>query len=506
MGGPYYHVGMRRAAGLLLHPTSLPGPGGIGDLGPEAEAFVGWMHRAGFGVWQVLPLGPTGHHGSPYSALSSFAGNPLLVSPRRLVDEGLLDPAALDRTPVFPEDRVAFRAVNRWKRGLLRRSWARFKASAPEEARRDLERFRDDSLQRGWLADWALYAALRARNRRAVWSSWAPELRRREPSALDRARQQLGEGMRFFEYEQFLFFRQWATMREAARQFGIRVLGDLPIYPSHDSADVWAHQELFQLDGHGLPTRVAGVPPDYFSQDGQLWHQPLYRWDVMEQRGFAWWIARARFQLALHDLLRLDHFRGFVACWEVPAGARTAAGGRWVPGPGARLFGALQAALGALPFVAEDLGVITPDVRELRRELGLPGMKVLQFAFDGPDSDHLPRHHEPDSVAYTGTHDNDTLRGWFEGLSPALQGHVLELLRCGPEEVVPRLIRTAYGSIAGLAIVPLQDVLGLGREARMNTPGRAAGNWAWRARPGALTDELAAELRALAAETDRLPA
>ena len=370
---------MARRAGILLHPTSLPGEFGVGDFGAEAESFLDWAQSAGQRVWQILPLHPA-PHASPYGASSAFAGNPLLISPQRLREEGLLSAAALARAAntTFSRDRVDYEGVREWKERLLRVSWEESR-SAPE-LHAALEVFRGAPGQASWLSDWTLYAAV-SRKRSGDWTAWPEDLRRRRPEALAEARRDLGPEIAYQEYVQFLFFRQWERIREEARRRGISILGDLPIYVAHDSADVWARQELFRLDDKGKPEAVAGVPPDAFSETGQLWGYPLYRWDEMERRGFSWWIERLRQAFRLADAVRIDHFRGFAAGWTVPASAKTAMEGEWVPGPGIRLFDAARAALGDVPLVAEDLGVITEDVRELLAAVGVPGMKVLQFGF-----------------------------------------------------------------------------------------------------------------------------
>ncbi len=491
-----------RSAGLLLPLSSLPGPYGIGDLGCEAERFLGWAESAGQTLWQVLPLGPTGHHDSPYGAMSAFAGNPLLVSPERLREEGFLPDSALSRIPRFPEDRVDYASVRRWKEKLFRLSWEHFlrDASAPE--RGEFEAFRASPEQARWLPDWALFSALKAKLG-GTWSSWSGGLSRRRPDALARASREFADVLAYHAYLQFLFFRQWEQVKAEANRRGIAVMADVPIYLLHDSADAWVHPELFTLDSDFRPKLVAGVPPDDFSPAGQLWGYPLYRWDRMEEEGFNWWVARIRMNFRIADIVRLDHFRGFVAYWAVPASEREASNGQWMPGPGRKLFRALGRMLGEVPLVAEDLGTITEDVRELLRELGIPGMKVLQFAFSEDDSLYLPHRHVSNAVVYTGTHDNDTTRGWFENLGPPERERILHYLGCDGREIEWALIRAAYASAADRAIVPLQDVFGLGSEARMNTPGKAEGNWSWRARREGFRPELAARLRRLAELTGR---
>ena len=493
----------RRRAGVLAHPTSLPGSFAVGDLGPGTDDFLAWMESAGQSIWQVLPLGPVGEGSSPYVARSAFAGSPLLVSPERLVEDGLLPPDALQDAPLGGT-RVDLAAAARWKSGLLREAWVRFRRGAPGALRDALRDFAADPAH-SWLPDWELYAALRDAHRGHPWVEWPEPLARREPEALEQARRELLTETGYHRFVQFVFFSQWRRVRAAARARGIGILGDLPIYVAHDSADVWAHPELFDLDERGGPRHVAGVPPDYFSPTGQRWGNPLYRWDRMAADGYRWWIERVRANLELADWVRLDHFRGLAAYWAVPEAEPSAMRGRWLPGPGMALLEALRGALGDLPIVAEDLGVITPDVETLRDRARLPGMRVLQFAFSGEDSLHLPHRHVPRAVVYTGTHDNDTTVGWFVGASPEERERVLDYV--GGDGVEPHwdLIRAASTSVAGWAVVPLQDVFGLASEARMNTPGQAAGNWSWRARAGQLREEEASRLRRLAEVSGRLP-
>jgi len=491
-----------RRAGVLAHPTSLPGPYGIGDLGPQAEEFLDWCAEAGLRVWQVLPVGPTGLGYSPYSGLSAFAGNPMLISPAWLVDRGWLSGSV--EPPCGPDPgRVDFERVIPWKLEWLRRAWERFRSCSSGDDRRALEAFVDHPDQRAWLEDWTLYTAIKRRHGGRQWTVWDADLRRRHPSALRAAARELADELAFERFLQFLFFTQWGELRAAARKRGILILGDLPFYPAHDSADVWARPDLFLLDERGVPLKVAGVPPDYFSEDGQLWGNPVYDWARLEQEGYAWWIARIRSNLALVDWLRLDHFRAFVAFWEVDANAPTAAEGRWVPGPGVALFEALRGALGRLPLVAEDLGEITPDVHALRDRLELPGMRVLQFGFHEADSLHHPRQHVSAAVAYTGTHDNDTLCGWLASLPEEFRQRVSDDLGPEGDSLAWRMIEVAYGSVANTVVVPLQDLLQLGSEARMNRPGVADGNWRWRADGRALTLRLADRLRTLARSSAR---
>lgn len=488
-----------RAAGILLHPTSLPGPFGIGDLGPSLGRFLDWMASAGQTIWQVLPLGPTSIGNSPYGCASAFAGNPLLISPELLAAEGLLPEEVLRSAPALPEERVDFGAVIRWKESVLRASWERFRAHASHALAEEFRSFRAAPAQEPWLWDWTMFAALKEREGGREWSAWGPALTARSPDALSLIESRLSGELDFHAYAQFLFFRQWGRARREAAARGIRILGDIPIYVAPDSADVWANQQLFQLDEQGRQTAQAGVPPDYFSETGQLWGNPLYRWEVLERDGFGWWIERVRANLRVCDAMRVDHFRGFAGYWSVPAGEKTAIGGRWIPGPGSRLFQSLREALGDTPLVAEDLGMITEDVKALLTGLGLPGMRVLQFAFSEVDSLHLPHHHVPSSLVYTGTHDNDTARGWWGELGAEERARARDYL--GPfaeDEVEWALLRAAYESVAQWAVVPMQDLLGLGSEARMNTPSLSDGNWAWRMRADALGSDLAERLRSMA--------
>ncbi len=494
----------RRAAGLLLHPTSLPGRFGVGDLGPEADAFLEWTAAAGQRLWQFLPLGPTDAHGSPYSGRSAFAGNPLLISPERLVEDGFLPAASLQGAPAHVAHRVDFSAVAKWKEGLHCEAWERFRREASADAKQACDSFANAPDVAAWLDDWALYAALKRERGDQAWTDWDDDVRLREASALRSARTRLHDECAYHVFLQHVFERQWSRVRARAEGFGVHLIGDLPIFPAHDSADVWARQDLFKLDAKGLPERVAGVPPDYFATEGQLWGNPVYRWDRMEAERYAWWIRRIRAGLARTHLLRLDHFRGFVAAWEIPAGAKTAASGAWTAGPGAKLFEALADELGLLPLIAEDLGFITPDVHELRDAFGLPGMKVLQFAFGEADSPHLPHRHTRSTVAYTGTHDNDTTRGWFATAADDCRARVADYAGDDAGAIEWSLIRIGYASVARSVIVPLQDVFGLGSEARMNVPGKAKGNWGWRAEKASFSPQLAARLRRLAELTGRI--
>jgi 4-alpha-glucanotransferase len=487
-----------RSSGILLHPTSLPGPFGIGDLGPEAHAFAGFLADAGQRWWQILPLGPVGAGNSPYQSYSSYAGNPLLISPDGLVDDGWLTPADWRDYPTLSEDHVDFAGVAAAKETLLRRAFRRF-----EPAHFDFGAFRED--QAHWLDDYALYMALKEVHRGGAWLSWDPALAVRDPKALGRYRTELAGEILYYEFVQFAFARQWRALREACHERGVHLIGDVPIFVALDSADVWARPDLFQLDVLGQPLFVAGVPPDYFSRDGQLWGNPLYRWEAHEAEDFAWWIARLKATTGRVDLVRLDHFRGFQAYWEVPAGSPTAAVGRWALGPGTAFLEALRDGLGGLPLIAEDLGEITSEVEALRDRFELPGMRVLQFAFGGDRGSefHLPHRYVNHCIAYTGTHDNDTAVGWLHAPHSETQDEArhrfernlaLRYLGTDGREFHWDLIRAALASVAETVIVPAQDLLGLDGRARMNTPGTPAGNWSWRLSPGQLTPEHGARL------------
>ena len=490
-----------RAAGVLLHPTSLPGCYGVGDLGDELVAFLDWAASAGMRLWQVLPLNPPGYGFSPYGCLSSFAGNPLLISPQKLLQEHLLDPAVVAEVPAFDNGHVEFVRASEYKMHLLRESWARFASSATNDLGGAFENFIRGDEQHEWLDDYALFMTLKEQAGGKPWWEWEAKLAARDPLAMAEARKTFAPEIRFWQYVQFLFFWQWAGARDAAYARGIRIMGDVPIYVAHDSADVWGNRELFQLDASGMPTVVAGVPPDYFSATGQRWGNPLYRWEAMHESGYRWWIARIKTNLRFADVVRLDHFRGFAAYWEIPASEPTAVHGRWMPGPGTALFDAIRAALGELPLVAEDLGFITEDVHALRHAINVPGMKILQFGFGQNDSPHLPHRFEPRTVVYTGTHDNDTARGWLDTTAEAEREAAAAYLG---DDVVWGFIRSAYTSVAQTAIVPVQDILGIGSEGRMNRPGAETDNWSWRLAPGALTMEHALRLRKLAELTGRI--
>jgi len=493
-----------RASGVLLHVTSLPSPYGVGDVGAAALAWIDQLHEAGQGWWQALPLGPTGYGDSPYQSLSSFAANGLLVSPDGLIEDGLLRVSDCQGRS-FPSEAVDYDAVASFKRGLLERAWTSFNAGTLPDLRPAYAQFCQDHAL--WLEDFALFRALKSRHGGASYLEWPAELVRRAPGALVQARRELASQIDQVRFAQFLLFRQGARLKQHAQARGVRLIGDMPFFVSPDSSDVWANPELFLLDEHRRPRVVAGVPPDYFSAGGQLWGNPVYDWDALRRTGYRWWVDRLRALLVHVDVIRLDHFRAFAAGWHVPAGAPTAQGGRWVPGPGAEFFSAVQKELGALPFIAEDLGLITPDVYALRDRFRAPGTRVLQFAFDGhADNPYLPGNYVTNTAVYTGTHDNPTTREWYEELPDDQRRNFWSCVkRSGGDgrEAAPALMSLAWSSIAALAIAPLQDVLNLGREARMNVPGRAEGNWRWRCTEQMLTGPAFEWLRELTATSRR---
>ena len=492
-----------RASGILLHPTSLPGPYGIGDLGPEAYAFVDFILLSGGSLWQVLPLGPTGYGDSPYACYSAFAGNTLLISPDELVRNNLLTSADLKTLP-GSTTRVEFNEVHKLKDELLQKAFARSVSHSDPKLIEEFSTFKTKAGE--WLEDYALFRALKDAHGGVAWHEWEPALVRRDEAAIKNARATLRDEIEAQKFFQFLFFKQWFALKTYCNEHGIKIIGDLPIFVAHDSADVWTNPEQFKLNRNGEPLVVAGVPPDYFSATGQLWGNPLYNWEHMLADGFQWWIKRVEATLKVVDIVRIDHFRGFAACWEIPGGDKTAERGKWVDAPGKELFTAIRRELGQLPIIAEDLGVITPDVVELRDSFGFPGMRILQFAFGGDTKNiDLPHNYEKNVVAYTGTHDNDTTLGWFQSVAgegstrtatqvQAEREFCLQYLNADGREINWDFIRTLFASVANTAVVPLQDVLGLGTEARMNLPNSTSGNWSWRFRKGDLTEALAQRL------------
>lgn len=479
-----------RSFGVLLHPTSLPGAHGIGDLGPGARKFVEYLAACGATLWQTLPIGPTGYGDSPYASLSAFAGNPMLISPDSLAADGLLSPEDLSYIPVFPEDKVDFGAVINYKRNLFNRAFEKFRSLKKSPLVKEYRRFASEQ-GAVWLDDYALFMALKEKHGGAAWSEWDPAYSRREPKALAAARIELAEKIEFFKFLQFIFFKQWNELKKYANACGIKLVGDIPIFVAYDCADVWVHPELFKLDAKCRPVAVAGVPPDFFSATGQYWGNPVYDWKAMEKNGFAWWVARFKNSLALFDVIRIDHFRGFEAYWEIPASEKTAVNGRWVKAPGRGLFSAVRKALGDLPVIAEDLGVITPEVESLRDEFGFYGMKILQFGFSGNSGDaakYLPHTFATSrAVVYTGTHDNETAAGWYKNLDENTKKFFRDYTRSDGRNPADTLIRLAMASVCDVAIVPMQDITAADNSGRMNTPGTLdPANWSYRVRAGEL--------------------
>ena len=494
-----------RASGLLLPVTSLPSPYGVGDIGPAALAWIDRLADAGQRWWQFLPLSPTGYGNSPYQPLSSFAGNRLLISPDWLIEDELVKRSE-SQFRSFPQGEVDYQAVIPFKRRLLQTAWAAFKAGARSDLRPAYEKFQSE--QAYWLDDYTLFRALKMHFQEAHYLDWPVDLILRKPAALERARRELADVIGQQRFAQFVWLRQAERLRAYARRKGVGLIGDVPFFVSPDSSDVWANPELFLLDEHRRPRFVGGVPPDYFSAQGQLWGNPPYNWEALRRTGYAWYISRLRSLLAHVDVVRLDHFRGFAAAWHVPAGAPTAESGKWVPGPGAKFFHAVKRALDVLPFVAEDLGMITPDVYALRDEFQLPGMRVLQFAFDGrSDNPYLPHNYVMNTVVYTATHDNAPTRNWFEELPDDRRQNLWTYLKRAPGEAIdvsPALLELAWSSQGALAIAPVQDLLNLGRESRMNVPGRAKGNWSWRLTEDMLSSAAFERLRNLTKRTNRV--
>lgn len=493
-----------RLTGILLHPTSLPSRGGVGDFGPAAYEFLDFLASARQGLWQVLPLGPPANGNSPYSSTSAFAGNPLLISVERLAERGWIPLPKLDQLPAATGP-VDYEEAQRLKLPLIIAAAGRFLASASGDARARFDRFVEENTW--WLEDFVLYDALRERNHQACWKQWPSDLARRQPQALESTRRELAPEIAVRRVIQFFFSEQWRALRRYCAQKSIRVVGDIPIFVDYDSADVWAHRELWRLNEDLEPEVVSGVPPDAFSSTGQRWGSPLYDWAVMRSRGYDWWVQRLRWATLNFDFMRLDHFRGFAQFWEIPAQEPTAVKGRWVDGPRDELFQTLRKELGRLPFFAEDLGYITPDVHKLRENHQIPGMAVLQFGFGNPGAHgHLPHRLRRECVIYTGTHDNDTTLGWFNSIAnPDEKAAVLAYAGVAEDGINWALIRAAQGSVANFCVVPMQDVLSLGSEARMNVPSSTHGNFRWRMPAGSLTKALAKKLASLAEVTDRLP-
>jgi 4-alpha-glucanotransferase len=484
-----------RRSGILLHPTSLPGSQPIGSLGKEAFEFVDFLVEAGQSIWQILPLGPTGYGNCPYSCFSAFAGNPLMINLAQLTESGDLKKTDLP-APCPTEDVANFASAQEKILPLLQLASENFKTTTDSQRRSNFDNFCRE--QAYWLDDYSLYQAMRESQEYRPWQQWPEGFRQRDPAALERYGQQLQEQIYWHKYLQFVFFEQWSALKQYANQRGVLIFGDLPIFVAEDSADVWANQNYFYLDENGYSTLVAGVPPDYFSATGQRWGNPLYRWDMMAEDNYGWWQARFRWNFQLFDLLRVDHFRGFCACWAIPADHPTAEYGEWLAAPGAQLFNQLRTELGSLPIIAEDLGIITPDVIQLRDQFNFPGMKILQFAFDsGAENPYLPHNHVPDAVIYTGTHDNNTSLGWWNALDASGKQRIKDYLKNPCREMPWPLIGSALGSVSKLAILPMQDILSLPSTSKMNTPGTADGNWRWRMKKDAYNIDMTERLKNL---------
>lgn len=484
-----------RYSGILVHPTSFPSPYGIGDMGPGAYEFIDFLKAAGQTLWQCLPLGPTGFGDSPYQSFSSFAGQPLIISPDKLIEINLLSEEDVADCPAWEDTAVDYGPAIEYKTALLKTAYEYFKESTNTDLLKEYQSFCQKASD--WLDDYALFMALKNLHNGASWLCWDEEYKFLTPASQDKAQKLCADDIGYYKFVQFIFEKQWLELKAYANESNIQIIGDIPIFVSPDSADVWAHKTLFELDSKGYPKRVAGVPPDYFSETGQLWGNPLYLWSAHKKTGYAWWIARIARQLALTDYLRIDHFRGFEAYWSVPYGEETAINGQWVKGPGATLFKAVKKALGNdLPIFAEDLGIITKEVEQLRDSLGFPGMKVLQFGFENlEENGFLPHHFTRNCICYTGTHDNDTTRGWFEQANEKIRDKVRRYFNCDGSIVTWDFIRGAIASTAKYAVFPLQDLFGLDSTARMNTPGKAAGNWAWRYTSDMLSDGFAGQLK-----------
>ena len=496
-----------RAAGVLAHPTSFPTRYGIGDLGGSAYHFVDFLVKSRQSLWQILPLGPTGYGDSPYQCFSAFAGNPLLISPDQLLQEGFLPAEAVQQVPPFPTEVVDFGWVIDYKYQFLRQAYAHFQVYGLGAQRDAFAAFCEE--QAAWLDDYALFMALKnhhVEHEGGVWNTWPAEIAHREPEALVYWAEMLADEVRAYKFWQFLFFNQWLALKAYANERGIQIVGDIPIFVAFDSADVWANPDVFYLNEDGSPMVIAGVPPDYFSETGQRWGNPLYRWDAMLAKNYTWWAARLQMSFTQADVVRIDHFRGFDAYWEIPATEETAVIGKWIKGPGVAFFQAMEEQLGALPLIAEDLGLITPEVEALRDRFDFPGMKILQFAFGGErNSQFLPHNFGRNCVVYTGTHDNETVIGWYQNASDDERDHVRRYMGVDGSEIAWDMIRLAYGSVANTAVATLQDLMELDNVGRMNFPGRPSGNWQWRYTPDMLTDEIARRLRDITELYGRIP-
>ncbi len=483
-----------RASGILLHPTSLAGPDGIGDLGPEAFRWIDFLDQSGCQFWQILPLGPTGYGDSPYQCFSAYAGNPYLISATVLLDQGLLRKDELADRPDFPNEKVKYGEVIQWKMSFLKRAYENVQRQARKRLKTDFEAFKEE--EKEWLEPFATFMAIKTSHGNVAWNEWAPDLRMRKAKALEAFKKDHAEEINFQAFLQFLFDQQWQAVHQYANEKEIRIIGDIPIFIAYDSADAWANKELFFLDDEGLPEVVAGVPPDYFSETGQLWGNPLYDWKQHKANHYTWWVKRFKAVLKQVDIVRLDHFRGFEAYWEIPYGNETAVEGRWVKGPGTDFLHAIKEQLGELPIIAEDLGVITPEVTAMRDTFNLPGMKILQFAFAGDtDDDFLPHNYPVNCVAYTGTHDNNTSRGWYDSAPEKEKDLCRRYLARSGQDIAWSMIRALWQSVAAWVIAPMQDFLSLGEWARMNYPGTPSGNWDWRMRSEAINEGLINRLR-----------
>jgi 4-alpha-glucanotransferase len=483
-----------RTSGILLHPTSLPGPFGIGSLGRQAIKFVDFLETAGQKLWQVLPMGHTGYGDSPYQCFSIFAGNPILIDLEFLVNDGLLHINDLPPGYHLPDEKVEYGNVINFKKAALKKAFLNFSGS--DHSKDEYHKFVAEN--EAWLHDYAVFISIKETLGGMPWWDWSEDLKLRNKKRIDAFVSENQNEIQFHKFVQYLFNKQWQSIKKHANSKGIAIVGDIPLYVAHDSADVWSNQKIFQFDKDRNPLKVAGVPPDYFSKTGQLWGNPLYDWDYLKENGYQWWIERIKGTTELYDIVRIDHFRGFEAYWAVPYGDKTAMNGKWVTAPGKELFKAVKNQLGTLPIIAEDLGIITPEVEELRDEFEFPGMKILQFAFHSDEgSGYLPHNYTRNFIVYTGTHDNDTLRGWFNSLEPQIKQRVLEYADASEDNVIEKMIRLAWSSTAKMAVIPLQDLLGLGSEARMNTPGTPAGNWQWRFREDQLNPQKAEWLKSL---------
>lgn len=488
-------MNFERSSGILLHPTSLPGSFGIGSLGKEAYDFVDFLIASNQKLWQVYPLGPTGYGDSPYACFSAFAGNPLVISLEKLQEEGLLAAADLNTKEVFDENKVDYGRVINFKFPLYKKAFANFKNTSSLEQ----EKFKAFCKHHSyWLDDYALFMALKENFGGKPWYEWDKDIKMKKDTAVAKFKTQLADNISFQKFIQYTFFKQWYELKAYANRNFIKIVGDIPIFVAFDSSDAWSNPDLFFFDEDRKPLKVAGVPPDYFSATGQLWGNPLYNWAKNKETGFAWWIDRVRSNFEAVDVVRIDHFRGFAGYWAVPAGEKTAINGKWETGPGKDLFDAIKNSLGNIPIIAEDLGVITPDVEELIEYCGFPGMKILQFAFDsGEESNYLPHNYSTNSVVYTGTHDNDTTLGWYQKAKPADQQYVKEYFNSNGSDICWDFIRAAWASTSVIAVIPMQDVMSLGSEARINTPGLAGGNWQWRYTKDALKAEYSDKLKKL---------